>query len=336
MPQTATHLHDNITDVPGILVGHAQDVRSKTGVTVVRCPDGAVGGVNISGNASSTRQMDSLGLTHLVNRVDGVCLCGGSAFGLDAGGGALSCLEKRGVGLTVRGVLIPIVPSAAIFDLNFGDGSVRPDWAMGFQACENACAGPVSQGSVGAGTGATVGKLRGIECAMKGGVGSASVASDGLVVAALTVVNAFGDVLDADGNIIAGLRSGPGSLTPADSAYMLMTGRLASPEPTPENTTLAVIAVNAKLDKAAARRIAVQATLGLERVIRPFHTHIDGDLTIVLGVGRQCEDPNRVGLLASEALQRSVIKAVKNADGFGLIPAAKDIRPQAARGSKLV
>jgi L-aminopeptidase/D-esterase-like protein len=317
--------HDDITDVPGIRVGHAQDQDAKTGVTVILPPSkGAQAGLHVGGSAPSTRQMDSLKPLHVVDRVHGICLCGGSAFGLDAAGGVLAHLEKEGVGFQVVGKTIPIVPAAAIFDLNVGNGAIRPDALMGRLACETASEGPVPQGSVGAGTGASVGKLFGIEQAMKGGLGSASCFSDDLVVGGLVVVNAYGDVIDLLGKVVAGCRVSPTSLEPADSARLLKEGRARSRRISVENTTLAVVAVNAGLGKIAGSRIAAQATLGMAAVIRPFHSHIDGDLTIVLSVGDVDADPSRVGLLAAEVLQRSVIKAVRRADGLGVLPAWKD------------
>jgi L-aminopeptidase/D-esterase-like protein len=268
--------------------------------------------------------MDSLQPLHVVDRVHGICLCGGSAFGLDAAGGVLSYLERRGVGFHVVGKTIPIVPAAAIFDLNFGDGSIRPDRNMGIQACENASSGPILQGSVGAGTGASVGKLFGIEQGMKGGLGSASRASKDIVVGALVVVNAYGDVTDPDGVILAGCRVSAKSLKTADARHLLREGLAESRKLSVENTTLAVIAVNARLDKVTASRIAAQATLGMARVIRPFHSHIDGDLTMVLSVGEKSADPNRVGFLAQESLQQAIVNAVTKADGFDVLPAWKD------------
>ncbi len=222
-------LHDDITDVPGIRVGNAQDEDSKTGVTVILPPSsGAPAGLHVGGSAPSTRQMDSLRPSHVVDRVHGICLCGGSAFGLDAGGGVLAYLEEKGVGFQVVGRTIPIVPSAAIFDLNVGNGSIRPDASMGRRACENASGGPVAQGSVGVGTGASVGKLFGIEQAMKGGLGSASCLSDDLVVGGLVVVNAYGDIIDMQGNVLSGCRVSPASLEPADSARLLREGKARS------------------------------------------------------------------------------------------------------------
>lgn len=321
-------LHDDIAAVPGVRVGHASDMRAMTGVTVILPPpDNTTAGVYIGGNASSSRQMDSLTSMHLVDRIHAVCLAGGSAFGLDAAGGVMTWLERSGIGLQVTGKVIPIVPCAVVFDLNFGDGSVRPDRQMGYQACEAATGGPIEQGSVGAGTGATVGKLFGIGQAMKGGIGSASSIQHDLVVGALAVVNAYGDVHSGNA-ILAGVRESPESMNMADSARLLASGKAVSRSVSLENTTLAVVAVNARLDKITARRVAAQATLGLASVIKPFHTHVDGDLTIVMGVGDQHVDPNRIGLVAAETLQRAAVKAVTHADGFGLLPACKDIHSE--------
>lgn len=322
--------HDDITDVPGIRVGHAQDVEAATGVTVILVPEhGVAAGLHVGGSAPSTRQMDSLQAGHVVDRIFGVCLCGGSGFGLDASGGVMAYLEACGVGFPVVGHIVPIVPSAAIFDLGLGNGDIRPDAQMGRAAAEAASSMPVRQGSVGAGTGATVGKLFGISQAMKSGIGSASVVSRSLVVGAMVVVNAYGDVLDANGSILAGCRAEATSLELADSAALLAQGKALSRRVSVENTTLAVVAVNARLDKVSASRIAAQATLGLGRVIRPFHSHIDGDLTIVLSLGEETADHTRIALLAEQALQRSVIKAVNAADGLGLLPARRDIAQRA-------
>ena len=327
MRESDSIFHDDITDVPGIMVGHASDFDAKTGVTVILPPrEGASAGASVTGSATSTRQMDSMRPLHIVDRVFGVCLSGGSGFGLDSGGGVMAWLESQGVGLPVVNNIMPIVPTAVIFDLNFGDGSVRPDKQMGWDACADAGEGPVEQGSVGAGTGATVGKLFGLPQGMKGGVGSASAISGDLIVGALVVANPFGDVTDDKGKILAGVRKAPGSLEFADAASLLGAGEAMSRPISVENTTLAVVAVNAKLDKIGASRIATQASLGLGKVIRPFHTHIDGDLTIVLGVGEKPADQARVGIVASQALQRSVIKAIKSADGFEMVPAYRDLR----------
>ncbi|HMK36354.1 MAG TPA: P1 family peptidase [Desulfomonilaceae bacterium] len=326
MSSHSADFHDDITDVPGIMVGHAQDIVAKTGVTVILPPrKGAAAGLYVGGSAPSTRQMDSLRPLHVVDRVHGICLCGGSAFGLDAGGGVLSYLEEQGTGFEVVGKTIPIVPSAAIFDLNFGDGSVRPDHEMGRRACANASSKRMEQGSIGAGTGATVGKLFGVERAMKGGLGSSSCVSHDLVVGTLVVVNAYGDITNPEGALLAGCRTSAESLHLADAKFLLQEGMAESRKLSVEDTTLAVIAVNARLDKIAASRIAAQATLGMARVIRPFHSHIDGDLTIVLSVGDKKADPNRISFLAQDSLQRSVVNAIMKANGLGVLPAWKDL-----------
>jgi L-aminopeptidase/D-esterase-like protein len=327
MQPTTTDFHDDITDVPGIRVGHAEDTDAKTGVTVILPTlNGIPAGLFIGGHAFSTREMDSLKPEHSVSLIHGVCLSGGSTFGLDAVGGVTAYLEERKVGLSVLGNTIPIVPAAVIFDLNFATGQVRPDRHMGTRACENATAGPIRQGSVGAGIGATVGNLLGAEQAMKGGLGSASVVSEDLVVGALVVLNALGDIVDTEGNIVAGARRSASALEFADASKLIAEGKIVSPGISIANTTLAVVAVNADVDKIVASKIAAQATLGLGQVIRPFHSHIDGDLTLLLGVGGNQADPNRIALLASDALQWATIKAVIHADGFGILPAWKDLR----------
>ncbi len=318
--------NDDLTDVPGIRVGHAQDVNSGTGVTVILFPErGAISGCRIGGSAPSTRQMDSLDPVHIVDRIHAICLSGGSAFGLDAAGGVLAFLAENGVGFRVGDQIVPIVPSAVIFDLNFKNSGVKPDSVMGRAACLAADLVPMPQGSVGAGTGATVGKLYGMAQAMKGGLGSASVISDRLVVAALVVVNAYGDILDRDGSILAGARTAPDSFEFADSTAMLVTGKARSRSLPVENTTLAIVATNACCDQTMCTRIAGQSTLGLGHVIRPFHSHIDGDLTIVLSLGDVEADPNRVSLMAASVLGRAVRKAIRKADGLETVPAWRDI-----------
>jgi len=315
-----------ITDVSGIRVGHATDLLGKTGVTVILAPsNGAVAGIHIGGSAPSTRQADSLTPLHIVQRVHAICLCGGSAFGLDAAGGVLRHLERNGVGFHYGSMTIPIVPAAAIFDLNFGDSFARPDVRLGTEACECASGGFVPQGSVGAGTAATVGKLHGVEQGMKGGIGTCSLESKGgLRVGALAVVNAYGDVTDPSGRIMAGSRTSRSSLEFVNSVKALHEGLAETRSISVENTTLAVVAVNARLDKIMASRIASQATVGLGQVIRPFHSPVDGDLTIVLGLGEKVFDPTRISLMAAMSLQRAVMNAVMCADGFGIVPSWTD------------
>ncbi len=326
-----------ITDVSGIRVGHASDLRGKTGVTVILAPaNGVVAGIYIGGSAPSTRQADSLRPLHIVERVHAVCFCGGSAFGLDAAGGVLSYLEENRVGFHYGNMTIPIVPTAAIFDLNFGDSSARPGARLAIEACESASGDFVPQGSVGAGTGATVGKLYGVEQGMKGGIGTCCLESKGgLRVGALVVVNAYGDITDPSGKIMAGARTSRLGLEFANAASALQDGLAETRKIPVENTTLALVAVNARLDKIMASRIAAQATVGLGEVIRPFHSPVDGDLTIVLALGEKWYDPTRISLMASMVLQRAVMNAIMSADGFSIIPSWKD-RKNSRGGSAIL
>ncbi len=324
-----------ITDVPGIKVGHASDFKALTGCTVILCEEGAVGGVDIRGTAAGTRQIDALTLLHLVDKVHAILLAGGSAFGLDAAGGVMTYLEERGKGFDVVKTKIPIVPTAVIFDFGVGDFRVRPGHQMGYQACLSASR-IVKEGSVGVGTGATIGKLFGIERAMKGGIGTSSIRGPkGLVVGALTVVNAFGDVIDLDSKqILAGARRSKESFKFANSSKWIKGGMTRkqfggpeSPDPSVMNTTLAVIATNANLSKKEIHQVCQIAHSGLAKVISPLHTTFDGDLIFALSLGKKKADVNTVGLLGETALIDSTKRAVSKADGFGILPAYKDIRP---------
>ncbi len=246
-----------ITDVPGIKVGHASDFKALTGCTVILCEEGAIGGVDIRGTATGTREIDALSLTHLVDKIHAILFAGGSAFGLDAAGGVMAYLEEKRKGFDVVKTKVPIVPAAIIFDLGIGDFRVRPNYKMGYEACLNASK-KVLEGSIGVGTGATVGKLFGIERAMKGGVGTSSIAGpEGLIVGALVVVNAFGDVLSPDSNqILTGARTARDSLELANSSRWIRQGVTRKPFEPPQykdippfNTTLGVVATNAHLSK---------------------------------------------------------------------------------------
>lgn len=322
-----------ITDVPGIRVGHFSDFKALTGCTVILCEEGAIGGVDIRGTAAGTRQIDALTLLHLVDKVHAILLAGGSAFGLDAAGGVMTFLEERGKGFDVVKTKIPIVPSAVIFDFGIGDYRVRPDHRMGYQACLNASRS-VEEGSVGAGTGATVGKLFGVERAMKGGVGTSSILGPkGLVVGALVVVNAFGDVFHPNtGRILAGARRSNKSLQFANSSKWIKQGvtrrQFGAVRPSDAsafNTTLGVIATNASLSKKQVHQVAQIAHSGLAKMISPLHSTFDGDLIFAISYGKKTADVNTVGLLGEEALIESVQRAIMKADGFGIIPAYKDI-----------
>ena len=326
-------MYDAITDVAGVLVGHAQDYHGMTGVTVILTESGAVGGIDIRGTAAGTRQVDSLSALHIAGTVHGVTLAGGSAYGLAASGGVMRYLEEKGIGLDVFYAKIPIVPSAIIFDLGIGDAKVRPDEPMGYAAAQSAKGGPVAEGSVGAGTGATVGKLYGVANAMKGGVGTASERLGEILVGALVVVNAFGDVLDEKTReILAGARDPKDGRRLMNSALRIRDGedRFVTPG---QNTTLAVLATNATLDKRDAIKVAQMAQASLARVISPIHSTFDGDVTIVLSVGGQKGvGINTLAMMGEAAVVRAVAHAVKKADGRGIVPSYSDFLARDAQG----
>jgi L-aminopeptidase/D-esterase-like protein len=320
-------MHVSITDIKGVAVGHASDFDGLTGVTVILTPSGMTGGVNISGFATSTRQIDALSPSHIVSMVHAICIAGGSAYGLDAASGVMSYLEERGGGFDVGVGRIPIVPTAAIFDLRVGSAKRRPDKAMGYLACEQASDGKVVEGSVGAGTGATVGKFYGIEQAMKGGVGIAADALDsGLIVAALAVVNAFGDVKDPfTGRILAGARKGKDSKEFADTAELMRKG-VQRPVSAFQNTTIGVIVTNANLPKRAASTVAKMASIGMAKALSPAHTLYDGDITFVLASGQVEVDYHTVGLMAEEILIKAIIRGVTEAREVKGIPSFHSLR----------
>jgi L-aminopeptidase/D-esterase-like protein len=299
----------SICDVEGIEVGHAANERARTGCTVVLCRAGAVGGVDVRGGAPGTRETDLLRPGHLVERVHAILLSGGSAFGLDAAGGVTRWLEENGVGLDVGVAHVPIVPGAVIFDLGVGDPSVRPDAQMGYDACGKASATNARQGAVGAGCGATVGKLLGPAYAMDSGLGTASVRlPGGVAVGALMVVNALGDVIDpAEQTVIAGTKS-PEGRGFADSTALI---KAAAPKAVAgTNTTVGVVATNARLTGAQANRLASAAHNGLALTIRPCHTMLDGDTLFALSAGSIEAEFNAVMQAAVEATAMAVQNAV--------------------------
>lgn len=316
-----------LTAIPGIRVGHGTDEVGCTGCTVILCPEGTIGGADIRGSAAGTREMDALSPMHLVPHVHGLLLAGGSAFGLDAAGGVMRYLEEQGVGFDVQVTRVPIVPAAILFDLRLGDAFARPDAAMAYAACRQATAGPVPEGSVGAGTGATVGKLFGFARATKSGLGSAAMSlSGGLKVGALVVVNAFGDVRDpTTGALVAGAREAPESGVFSDTAAAMRRGVVPRGYK-PENTTLAVVATNARLTKVEATKTAQMAQHGLVRTISPVHTTLDGDLVISLATGEVEAETNSVGVAAADAVAEAVLRAVKTATSLGGLPAWTDLR----------
>lgn len=320
-----------ITDVPGIEVGHAQNDEALTGCTVILCRKGAVGGVDVRGGAPGTRETDLLDPVNLVEKVHAVMLAGGSAFGLDAATGAMRFLEEHKIGFNTGAARVPIVPSAILFDLNVGRADVRPDAEMGYQACVHASKGSVAEGNVGAGTGASVGKMFGAKQAMKSGLGSASISiGGGLVVGALAAVNAFGDVIDPKSNeIVAGLRSlkiGPLQIgapgTFANTLDMMKTtiGRSALGFATKANTVIGVVAVNAALTKAEATKVAQMAQDGVARAICPAHTMLDGDTMFALATGHQKADISLIGASAAEALAEAIVRAARMSASAGGLP----------------
>lgn len=324
--QPRWNLDGSPADVPGFAVGHAVHAGGCTGCTVVLCPPACVGGINVGGSAAGTRQTDALHPGHLVQEVHAVTFSGGSAFGLDAAGGVSAWLAERGRGLKAAELIIPVVPTAVIFDLPLCNGD-RPHAALGRAACEAASPGPMARGNVGAGSGATVGKIMGLAQACKGGLGGASLALGDLVVGALAVVNAFGDVIDEAGRIIAGARVAPDSHDFADSAGQYLRGfKRDGFHPTP-NTTLAVVATNARLDKNGACKVAALAQQGLVRSIEPVHTTFDGDLVMVLAAGQVEADLNGLGVMAGRLVRLAILDAVRSANSLPGLPAARDLEP---------
>ncbi len=319
-----------ITDVKGIYVGHASNFEALTGCTVILCEEGAVGGVEIRGSAAGTRQLDALYPIHLVQRVHALLLTGGSSFGLDAAAGVMRYLEERGKGFDVGITHIPIVPTAVIFDLALGDHRVRPDAEMAYQACLHASSAEVQEGSVGVGTGATVGKLFELKRACTGGVGTASVeGAGGIVVGALVVVNALGDVVDdRTGEILAGLREDEDGLRLVSTAELLRKGiqKKKLGRPPMGNTTIGVVAANVALNKEEVIKVAQMAHNGLAKTISPVNTTFDGDIIFALSAGEREAEVNNVGVMAETAIMEAVKRAVIRADGFGILPAYKDLR----------
>lgn len=321
-------LHDSITDVAGLAVGHFTHPLRATGCSVVLCPQGAVAGVDVRGGAPGTRETDLLRPENLVDRVHAVLLTGGSAFGLDAAAGVMRWLEEHGHGLAVGAVHVPIVPAAVLFDLWQGDLSIRPDAAAGYAACAAARAERPAQGNVGAGAGATVGKLFGIDRAMRGGIGTASIRAGNVTVAALVAVNATGDVIDpADGSLLAGARAKAESRHLMNTAAALGRGELPQRLTPGMATTIGIVATDAQLDKAQCRKVAGMAHDGLARCINPVHTPFDGDTLFALATGSsgQRGDVTLIGTLAAEVTARAVISAIHHATGLPGLPAARDI-----------
>ncbi len=319
---------DGITAIEGIRVGHHTLADRPTGCTVVLTEDGAVGAVDVRGAAPGTRETALLDPMHTVQEVHAVVLAGGSAFGLAAADGVMRYLEERGIGYATQAANVPIVPAAILYDLAVGgDPSIRPTADCGYRAALAATREPVAEGSVGAGAGATVGKLAGPGRAMKGGIGSAVVElSDGIRVAALMAVNAVGDVYEpATGTLLAGVRSGDGRRLAGARALL----RQPAPQaPQGENTTIGVVATNAALDKAQLGIVARMAHDGLARAVRPAHTPVDGDAIFALSTGAVTHPASllRIGALAADVTAEAIVRAVRAASGVPGFPAVRDLK----------
>jgi L-aminopeptidase/D-esterase-like protein len=324
----------SLTDVTGLAVGHWTDLEAATGCTVVLCDgEGAVAGVEVRGSAPGTRETDLLDPVNAVQRVHAVLIGGGSAFGLDAATGVMRWLEAHGRGVEVGPLRVPIVPAAVLFDLPVGRPDVRPDAAAGEAACEAASEAPVPQGCVGAGTGATVGKMFGFERATKSGLGSASLAlTDGVTVGALVAVNAAGDVVDsAAGSVLAGPRLPDGGFARSSDWLRERRAEIGIGS----STTLAVVATDAVLTKVEATKVARMAHDGLARAIDPVHTMLDGDTVFALATGAsgKTADVTAVGAAAATVLARAVLAAVREATSLAGVPAIRDLPAADAAGS---
>ncbi len=323
----------SLTDVAGIEVGHFTETRRPTGCSVVIARDGAVAGVDVRGAAPGTRETDLLQPSNLVDKVHAITLSGGSAWGLDTASGVMRWLEDKHIGLNTGYGLVPIVPAAVVFDLGVGDARIRPDAQAGYQACLAASHQPPAQGNVGAGTGALVGKLFGMQRAMKGGIGTASLCVEGITVAALIVCNAVGDVIDpTTGQAIAGARTADGKAL-LGSRDAMVKGELPQNLLAGTNTTIGVVATDALLTKPQAQRLAQVSHDGLARTINPVHTMLDGDTLFALATGHSGKSASMLLLatLAAEVTARAVVNAVCAAQSLAVNeqtwPAAVDWRP---------
>ncbi len=314
-----------LTDVRGLLVGHATDAVGVTGCTAVLCPEGAVAGVEVRGWASGVIGLDLLDPRHLAERIHAIVLAGGSAFGLEAVFGVMAHLEGRGIGFPTPAGIVPLVAGAILYDLGLGDRRARPDRAMGQRAAAAASTAAVDEGSVGAGTGASVGKLFGLARAMKGGIGTASRSIGGARVAALVAVNAVGDVRDpATGELLAGARDAAGGSRLVDAVQALRAGAVV-PGFRAGNTTIGVVATDARLTKTEAGRLAALAHLGLAAVLSPPHTTVDGDTLFCLSTGAADPVPLDVlGVAAADCVAEAVARGVRAATSLGGLPAWRD------------
>lgn len=329
-----------LTQVEGIKVGHHTLTERPTGCTVILVDgEGATGGVSQRGGAPGTRETDLLNPLNMVDKVNAVVLSGGSAYGLDAAQGVVRYLEERNIGWKTSSGVVPIVPAAILFDLGFGgNAKIRPTADCGYKAAAAATDGPVAEGNVGAGAGATVGKMGGVgqggrRMPMKAGIGSAAVAlPNGLVVGAIVAVNAVGDIIDPEtGKVVAGTRNPDGTL--ADVRKLMRAGAVGARPRAGENTTIGLVATNARLNKEQVNRVALMADDGFARAINPSHTVGDGDTVFALATGRWTGEPNLtlIGALAAEAMADAIVRAATQADSSNGLPSARQLGTIPAR-----
>ncbi|MBU5294796.1 P1 family peptidase [Anaerosalibacter bizertensis] len=314
-----------ITDVEGIKVGHSQSNEGMTGCTVVICEDGATAGVDVRGSAPGTRETDLLNAEKMVNKIHAVLLSGGSAFGLDAAGGVMKFLEDKKIGFDVGVTKVPIVSGAVIFDLDIGDYSIRPNFNMGYLAAKNAKEEEKSQGNIGCGMGATVGKILGPEYSMKSGIGSASMNVGNLWVGAIIAVNSFGDVYDYEtNNILAGAYDYKNKKLL--NSYEIMKEEKNIKDFSIKNTTIGVVATNGILSKPEANKVAQMAQNGLARSINPIHTMYDGDTIFTMSTGKIKSDVNLIGTLSSEVVSRAITNAILSTNSYKNILSYEDLK----------
>lgn len=317
----------SITDVSGVKVGHFTDSRRPTGCTVILTEEGATAGVDVRGAAPGTRDTELLNPINTVQTVHAIMLAGGSAFGLEAASGAMRYLEEHGIGFDMRVARVPIVPAAILFDLSVGDAKIRPDSEAGYKACKAAAATPPAEGNVGAGAGATVGKLFGMSRAMKSGIGTSCIKLNGIKVGAIVAVNAIGDVFDpSNGKLVAGARTKDGKAL-VNSMASILRGEALPPALEGAATTIGVVATDVVLTKTQASKVAQMAHDGLARTINPVHTAFDGDTIFALATGKSSKTANLtlVGALAAEAVAQAVLRAVRAARSITGLPSAADL-----------
>ncbi|MEJ2586034.1 MAG: P1 family peptidase [Deltaproteobacteria bacterium] len=318
----------SLSDFAGIRIGHAQDLRAATGCTVLLAKEGVIAGVDVRGGAPGTKDTDLLDPVNLVEKIHGIVLTGGSAFGLDATAGVMHYLEERGVGFDTTVANVPIVCGAVLFDLALGDPMVRPDGDMGYQACANAQGFTLSEGNVGAGAGATVGKLLGMERAMKSGLGAYGLQAGEVKIGALVAVNCLGDVIDpATGEVLAGVLAEDGNSILNTEEIMIRNIASAQNIGFSSNTTLGIVATNVILTKAQATKVASMAHNGYARAIRPSHTMVDGDTIFAVSTGQIPADISVVGMLAARVVEQAVLRAVRQAEPLLGFKCSRDLTP---------